>query len=147
MHYRKHNRIAQFYYEHVPNVIQKQNPYLSKNQRRRRFCVCPEIYQGQRRQYAGKCACVYGVCRVKNKIENETSLTDCASNPTQPNLNSPTPLNTITICTTENTMESRSSITNMFQTLPRSEIYIDLEIDAGVAFVSALQYIISIKNS
>jgi hypothetical protein len=27
-----------------------------------------------------KCACVYGVCSVKNNIENETNLTDCTSN-------------------------------------------------------------------
>jgi hypothetical protein len=53
------------------------------NQRRRRFCVrrtmC-HIYQGQRRQYAGNCACVYGVRSVKNKIENETKRTDCTYN-------------------------------------------------------------------
>jgi hypothetical protein len=50
---------------------------------RRRFYVrrnIHHIYQGQRRQYAGNCACVYGVCSVKNKIENETNLTDCTSN-------------------------------------------------------------------
>jgi hypothetical protein len=32
------------------------------NRRRRRFCVCRKmchIYQGQRKQHAGKCACVY----------------------------------------------------------------------------------------
>jgi hypothetical protein len=33
-----------------------------------------------RRQYAVKCACVYTLCSVKNKIENETNLTDCTSN-------------------------------------------------------------------
>jgi len=63
--------------------VEKRNPYQSKNRRRRRFCVprkIHHIYQGQRRQYAGKCACVYGVCSVKNKIENETNLTDCTSN-------------------------------------------------------------------
>jgi hypothetical protein len=52
------------------------------NRRRRRFYVHRKIYyiyQGQRRQYSGKCACVYGVCSVKNKIENETNLTDCTS--------------------------------------------------------------------
>jgi hypothetical protein len=53
------------------------------NRRRRRFCVrrtMYHIYPGQRKQYAGKCACVYGMCSVKNKIENETNLTDCTSN-------------------------------------------------------------------
>jgi hypothetical protein len=42
------------------------------NRRRRRVCVRRNIYisQVQRRQYAGKCACVYGICSVKNKIEN-----------------------------------------------------------------------------
>jgi hypothetical protein len=53
------------------------------NRRRRRFCVRRKIYhiyQGQRRQYAAKCACVYDVCSVKNKIGNETNLTDCTSN-------------------------------------------------------------------
>jgi hypothetical protein len=53
------------------------------NRRRRRFCVrrtTYHIYPGERRQNAGKCACVYGVCSVKNKIENETNLTDCTSN-------------------------------------------------------------------
>jgi hypothetical protein len=67
------------------------------NRRRSRFCVRRKIYriyQGQRWEYAGKCACVHGVCSVKNKIENETNLTDCTANltqpnPTQPNLNSP----------------------------------------------------------
>jgi hypothetical protein len=38
------------------------------------------IYQGLRRQYAGKYACVYGVYKVKNKIENETNLTDSTFN-------------------------------------------------------------------
>jgi hypothetical protein len=53
------------------------------NRRRRRFCVRRKvyhIYQEQRREYAGKCACVYGVCSVKNKFENETYLTACTSN-------------------------------------------------------------------
>jgi hypothetical protein len=53
------------------------------NQRRHRFCIpCTKchIYQGQGRQYASTCACVYGICGVKNKIENETSLTDFISN-------------------------------------------------------------------
>jgi hypothetical protein len=53
------------------------------NRRRRRFCVRRKvyhIYQGQRRQYADKCAYVYGVCSVKNKIENNINLTDCTSN-------------------------------------------------------------------
>jgi hypothetical protein len=48
------------------------------NRRRRRFYVrrtIRQIYQGQRRQYAGKYACVYGVCYVKNKIEKETNVT------------------------------------------------------------------------
>jgi hypothetical protein len=52
------------------------------NRRRRRFCVrrtTYHIYKGQRRKYAGKRACVYGICSVKNKIENETNLTDCTS--------------------------------------------------------------------
>jgi hypothetical protein len=61
------------------NVVEKRNPYQSKNRRRRRFCVrrtvC-HVYQGQSRQYAGSCACAYGICSVKNKIENETNLTD-----------------------------------------------------------------------
>jgi hypothetical protein len=63
--------------------VEKQNPYKSKNRRRRRFCVrriMYHIYPEQRRQDAGKCACVYGICSVKNKIENETNLTDCTSN-------------------------------------------------------------------
>jgi len=38
------------------------------------------MHQGQRSQYAGKCACVYSVSSVKHKIENETYLTDCTSN-------------------------------------------------------------------
>jgi hypothetical protein len=57
-----------------------------------RFCVRRKIYHiypGQTRQYAGKCACVYGVCSVKNKIENDTNLTDCNSKLTSRNLNSP----------------------------------------------------------
>jgi hypothetical protein len=53
------------------------------NRRRRRFCVRPKIYQisqGQRKEYAGKCACVYVICIVKNKTENETNITDYTSN-------------------------------------------------------------------
>jgi hypothetical protein len=53
------------------------------NRRRHRFCVRRNVYhifQGQRREYACKCACVYGVCSVKNKIKNETYLTDSTSN-------------------------------------------------------------------
>jgi hypothetical protein len=57
------------------------------NRRRRRSFVrrsmC-HIYQGERRQCASRCACVYGICRVKNKIENETNHTDCTS--IKPNL-------------------------------------------------------------
>jgi len=52
------------------------------NRRRRRFCVRRTMYhidQGEWRQYTGKCACVYGVCSGKNKIENETRLTDSSS--------------------------------------------------------------------
>jgi hypothetical protein len=53
------------------------------NRRRRRFYVrrtTYRIYQGQCRKYAGKRACVYDICSVKNKIENETNLTNCTSN-------------------------------------------------------------------
>jgi ribosomal protein S27AE len=49
------------------------------NRRRRRFCGrCTKYHidQGQWRHYAGKCASVYGICIVKNKIENETNFTD-----------------------------------------------------------------------
>jgi hypothetical protein len=53
------------------------------NRRRRRFCfrhATYHTYQGQCRKYAGKRAFVYDICSVKNKIENETNLTDCTSN-------------------------------------------------------------------
>jgi hypothetical protein len=53
------------------------------NRRWRHFCVrrnIYHIYQRQRRLYAGKCACAYSVSSVRNKIENETYLTDCTSN-------------------------------------------------------------------
>jgi hypothetical protein len=58
------------------------------NRRRRSFCFGRTIYipQGQWRWYACKCACVYGVCSVKNKIENETNT---ISNLTKHKLNSP----------------------------------------------------------
>jgi hypothetical protein len=55
------------------------------NRRWRRFCVRRTVYymyQGQWRKYAVACPCVYDVCTVKNKIENETNLTDCTSNVT-----------------------------------------------------------------
>jgi hypothetical protein len=105
------------------------------NRRRRRFYVRPiiyHIYQGQLKQYAGKCACVYSVCNVNNKIENETDLTDCTSNLTYPNLTQTHPIlsNSITVCTTENTTESRSSNTNTVETLWRIEKHIKLKIDA-----------------
>jgi hypothetical protein len=47
------------------------------NRRRRRFCVRRTIYhihQGEGRQYPGNCACVYVVCIVKKKTENETNF-------------------------------------------------------------------------
>jgi hypothetical protein len=52
-------------------LVEKQNPYQFKNRRRRRCrfyvrCKIYCIYQGQQRQYAGRCTCVYGVCSVKN---------------------------------------------------------------------------------
>jgi hypothetical protein len=53
------------------------------NRRRRHFSFrrkIHHIYQGQIRQYAGKCVYDSGVCSVKNKIENETNLTDCTFN-------------------------------------------------------------------
>jgi hypothetical protein len=89
LHYRKHNGIAQLlrtrfttlWRSEIHNNIKIDADAL--NRRRRRFCVRRKIrhfYQGQRRQYAGKCACVYSICSVKNKIENETNLTDCTSN-------------------------------------------------------------------
>jgi hypothetical protein len=60
------------------------------HRRRLRFCVCRitcHIYQWHRRQYAGKCARVYGVCIVKNKIGNEASYRQYFQpNLTQPNL-------------------------------------------------------------
>jgi hypothetical protein len=34
LYYRKHDGIAQLYYEHVSNVVEKRNPYKSKNRRR-----------------------------------------------------------------------------------------------------------------
>jgi hypothetical protein len=55
------------------------------NRRRRRFCVCNtmcHICARQRRQDAGECAYVYGICSVKNEIENNSNLTVCTSNPT-----------------------------------------------------------------
>jgi len=53
------------------NVVEKRNPYQSKNRhrRRRQFCVrrtiC-HIFPGYWRQYAGNWACVFGICSVKN---------------------------------------------------------------------------------
>jgi len=55
------------------------------SRRRRRYCVCRKIYdihQGEQRQYAGMCACAYGVCSEQNKSENETNITTLL----QPNL-------------------------------------------------------------
>jgi hypothetical protein len=96
------------------------------NRRRCRFCVRRKtyhIYQCQRRQYSGKCACVYGVCSVKNKIVNEINLTDF-----QPNLNSSNS-STITVCT--KTQRIRAVLfQTCFTTLWRSEIHINLKIDA-----------------
>jgi hypothetical protein len=67
------------------------------NRRWRRFCVRRKIcriYQGKWRKYAGKCAWVDVICSVKCKINNETSIADCTSNLTYPNLNTPKPCNT-----------------------------------------------------
>jgi hypothetical protein len=57
------------------------------NRRRRRFCVrrsIYHIYQRHRRQYVDKCAGVYGICILKNKIENQKILPPVL--PTQLNL-------------------------------------------------------------
>jgi len=62
------------------------------NRHRRRFCVrrtVYDIYRGQCRQYAGKYACVYGICREKNKIENERNHTDWTCNLTLRNVTKP----------------------------------------------------------
>jgi hypothetical protein len=76
-------------------------------------------------------ACIYGICSVKNIIENETNLTDCTCNLTQPNVTETHTIlsKPITVCTTVNTTESRSSITNTFQTLWRSEINENIKIE------------------
>jgi hypothetical protein len=54
-----------------------------------------------------------------------------------------------TVCTTGNNTECNCYVMNLFQTLWRSEIRINLEVytDASVAFVSGVQYIISMKDS
>jgi hypothetical protein len=63
------------------------------NRRRRRFdvrrTIC-RIYQGKWRQYAGKCACVYGECSVKINLEkpNKSYRLYFQPNLTNPNLNS-----------------------------------------------------------
>jgi hypothetical protein len=51
------------------------------NRRWRRFCFRRTIYiyQRQWRQCAGKSACVYVICSVKNKIEDQTNLAHSAS--------------------------------------------------------------------
>jgi hypothetical protein len=49
----------------------------AQNRRRRRIGVrrtMYHIYSRQRRQYAGKCACVYGICSVKYKIKKNQTL-------------------------------------------------------------------------
>jgi hypothetical protein len=57
------------------------------------------------------------------------------------------------VCTTENTTESRSSITNKFETLWESEIHINLKIDYDALnrrrrpFCLGEQYIIYTKDS
>jgi len=59
------------------------------NRRRRRFCVrltIYHIYHGQLRLSAGMCACVYGVCIVKNKMEYGTNLMESTANITLTNL-------------------------------------------------------------
>jgi hypothetical protein len=57
------------------------------NRRRRRLCVRRTIYPIHQGQNAGKCACVYGICSVNNKIQNETNHINCTYNLS--NLNSP----------------------------------------------------------
>jgi hypothetical protein len=50
---------------------------------RRRFCGSRPTYhidQAQCRQYADKFNCVYATYSVKDKIENETNITDRNSN-------------------------------------------------------------------
>jgi hypothetical protein len=81
--FRGNNRTAQFYYEHVSNVVESEthinlkiDAYAMKRSWRR-FCVrrkINHIYQGQRRQYTGNCACVYDVCSVKKKLKTKQIL-------------------------------------------------------------------------
>jgi hypothetical protein len=90
LYYRKHNGIAQFLLRARFRTLWRSEIDINLkidadvlNRRRRRFCVSctiSHIYQGQVSQSAGKCACVYGVCVVKNKVENETNLTESTSN-------------------------------------------------------------------
>jgi len=59
----------------------------AQNRPWRRFCVLRtrcHIYEGQWSHYALKCACVCNIFRVKNKIGNETNLSDCTSNLSKP---------------------------------------------------------------
>jgi hypothetical protein len=125
------------------------------NRLRRRFCVRPKmhhIYQGQRRQYAGKSACVYGIFSMNNKIENKTNLNGLYF---QPNLTWTHPIlsNSVTVCTTENTTESRSSYEHVSKCCGEAKSTSIQKstptpwTDVGVAFVCTVKYIPSVKDS
>jgi len=62
--------------------VEKQNTYLkidadALNRCRRHSCMRRTIYiyQGLWRQYAGNCACVYGICTVKKIKTKQIRLT------------------------------------------------------------------------
>jgi hypothetical protein len=99
------------------------------NRRWRRFRVrrtVRHIYQGQWRQYAGKCACVYGicsVCSVNNKIENESNLTNCSMRSIRRTFRGTSVL--------PKTQRNRDILLRIrLTTWWRSEIHINLKIDA-----------------
>jgi hypothetical protein len=65
----------------------KLNTYQPKNRRRRPeptpaslLCTAYNVsYLSRTVKDSGKRTCVYGICSVKNKIENEKNLSDCTS--------------------------------------------------------------------
>jgi hypothetical protein len=145
------------------------------NRHRRRFCVrrrVYHIYHGQRRQYDGKCACVYDVCSVKNKIENKTNLAECNSNLTWPKLAQTLQNSTLdkvvyrevhvikmregmrsirrTLRGPSVLLKTQRNCTVLFRTrfttIWRSEIHIGLKVDADVGFFG-VRYVMSVKDS
>jgi hypothetical protein len=87
------------------------------------FCVRRTIYRNSQGQYACKCASVYGICSVQNKIENESNPADSTSNLIWPKLTQ-----TLQILTSENVVYRKCIVIKLKGVVHRSICAVYVEI-------------------